>query len=95
LSEASPLFDGIPDLCCQGTGHAPCVCNRKEQVVRLYAAGQGARPFTAEERAQLVDDADHAGEGYYSHAELEAMKDQELAAATLHAWGMYTQGQLG
>lgn len=59
----------------------------------MYAAGRGTRPFTPQERANLVDDADHAGEGYYSAAELAAKSDQELASATLHAWGLYAQSQ--
>lgn len=62
--------------------------------MRLYASGKAPRAFMADERAHLVDDADHAGEGYYNQPELEAMNDQELAAATLHAWGMYAQSQL-
>jgi len=94
LSETSQLFSGIPDLCCQGAGHPTCVCTRKEQVVRLYASGKQLRAFTADERANLVDDADRAGEGYYNQPELEAMNDQELAAATLHAWVLYVQSQL-
>lgn len=87
------LFTEIPSVCCQRTGATGCVCSRKEQVVRLYAAGGGSRAFTPEERAHLVDDADHAGEGYYNAAEIAAKTDQELASATLHAWGLYAQSQ--
>lgn len=87
------LFADIAAECCQGPTATGCVCSPKEQVVRMYAAGRGSRPLTPQERANLVDDADHAGEGYYSAAELAATSDQELASATLHAWGLYAQSQ--
>ena len=38
-----------------------------------------------------MDDANHAGEGYYNSAELEAMTDAALAGTTLNARSAYTR----
>ncbi len=92
MSDPTLLAD-IPAECCQGPEAPGCVCTRKEQVVRMYAAGRGTRPFTPQERTALIDDADYAGEGYYSKDELAAKSDEDLASATLHAWGLYAQSQ--
>jgi len=47
--------------------------------------------MSQEERAFLVEDADHCGEGFYQSAELEMMSDKDLASAALNAWGMYVK----
>lgn len=86
-----PTWEGIASTCaCMGPG-ADCVCGRTEQVVRLYAEGNGGRPLTAPERAYLVASADWAGEGSVRREELEAMDDEDLAYWTLSAWTDYAR----
>lgn len=60
-------FNDISFVCCRGpvdTGY--CMCSRDESTLRRYSAGEALRPMTADERAWCVDEADRAGEGYYS-----------------------------
>lgn len=85
-------FGDISFVCCRGpvdTGY--CLCARDESTLRRYAAGEALRPMTNDERAWCVDEADRAGEGYYSEPELTAMDDKVLADAVLNAWHMYVQ----
>lgn len=85
-------FLDIPFACCRtGDLSRQCVCSPREMAVRSYAGGDDIRPMTAEEREDLVGDANRCGEGYYNSKELEAMSDQDLARATLNAWNMYVQ----
>ena len=60
-------------------------------MVRSNCSGRWPRPLTPAERENLVDDAKHAGEGYYNSAKVEAMTDAALAGTTRAAWDAYTQ----
>lgn len=85
-------FLDIPFACCRGGDHSHrCECSPKEMAVRRYADGDDIRPMTAEERDDLVGDANRCGEGYYDCKELEALSDRDLASATLNAWRKYVQ----
>lgn len=86
-----PDWDGVPNTCSCMDSDANCICGRTEQVVRLYAEGKGARPFSPAERAYLVASADHAAEGGLKTTDLEAMGDQDLAWETLNAWHDYVR----
>ena len=85
------LFADIGTDRCQGEYCEVCTCSTKQRIVRSNCSGRWARPLTPAERENLVDDAKHAGEGYYNSAELEAMTVAALAGTTLNAWSAYTQ----
>jgi hypothetical protein len=88
------LFNDISFVCCRDPlagGGCCCVCTREESTLRQYSAGEILRPMTDDERAWCVNEADRAGEGYYSEPELTSMDDQALASAVLNAWNMYVQ----
>jgi hypothetical protein len=69
----------------------PCVCSQRERVLRHYAFYYLERKMSDEERQWCIEEADSAGEGYYSSGELSKMTDKELAYAVLKAWNMYVQ----
>ena len=83
------LFADIGTDRCQGEHCEVCICSTKQRIVCSNCSGRRPRPLTPTEN--LVDDANHAGEGYYNSAELEAMTDAALAGTTRNAWSAYTQ----
>lgn len=86
-----PAWAGIPSTCACWEADADCMCDRTDQVLRLYAAGSGQRPMTAEERAYLVDCAQRAAEGALKADDLRALDDAELARSTLWALDEYAR----
>lgn len=67
----------------------------EEKVLREMADGETDRRFTTEERKWAIDEAEWAGEGYYTKGELAGMNDRDLAHAVLYAWSMYVSSQFG
>jgi hypothetical protein len=47
--------------------------------------------MTLEQRQWCIQEADSAGEGSWSEAELIKLNDQELANAVLRAWADYSR----
>lgn len=80
-------FQNFPCACFEG--EHDCICSDNERAMRHYAYIGVDKPMTEEQREWCVEEADSAGEGYFSLEELNALDDQGLAHAVLQAWSMY------
>jgi hypothetical protein len=87
----TPMFSMMACGCYEGMEKDDCICGINECAIRHYSRGTLTIPMSVEQRAWCIDQADWAGEGYYTKEELAAATDKELANKVLHAWNMYVQ----
>jgi hypothetical protein len=82
----------FPSVTCDCDPEGNFVCGEEEHVLRLISSNKWPHgPMTEEQRQWCIREADSAGEGSWSEAELLKLNDQDLAHAVLQAWRDYIQ----
>lgn len=78
-------FQGAVTGCCLGQdGQHGCHCDPLEKAVRGLSGGRSVRPLTAQERVELVQEAERTG--VLSKAACSSLEDRDLAVVLEAIW---------